>query len=55
MLDQPLNLPCGAILKNRFAKAAMSEELGDLLGNPSEKHNTLYKRWSNGGAGLLIT
>ncbi len=29
ILDTPLNLPCGATLPNRLAKAAMSEGLAD--------------------------
>mgnify|MGYP000014623129 CR=1 FL=1 len=54
-LSTPLTLPCGVTLKNRFAKSAMSENMASSghLGNP--KFATLYRRWSNGGAGLLIT
>lgn len=48
-------LPCGISLKNRIAKAAMTEQQAnaDLL--PNERHITLYKRWAKGGAGLIIT
>jgi 2,4-dienoyl-CoA reductase-like NADH-dependent reductase (Old Yellow Enzyme family) len=48
-------LPCGVALKNRLAKAAMTEQLAgpDLL--PNERHIRLYKRWAEGGPGLIIT
>ncbi|NEO23350.1 MAG: NADH:flavin oxidoreductase/NADH oxidase family protein [Moorea sp. SIO4A5] len=55
LLNQPLTLPCGAVLSNRLAKAAMSEGLADSLNRPTEKHMRLYKQWSEGGCGLLIT
>lgn len=55
LLNQPLHLPCGAILSNRLAKAALSETLGTVDQRPTEKLVTLYQRWSAGGSGLLIT
>lgn len=54
-LNRPLTLPCGAVLENRVAKGAMTEGLADANDNPSERHETLYGRWSDGGAGLLLT
>lgn len=54
-LDQPLTLPCGATIKNRLCKAAMTEGLADTLGYPTPELNNLYKVWAEGGAGLLIT
>jgi len=48
-------LPCGAVLKNRLAKAAMTEQLAGADGKANEKHVRLYTRWADGGAGLLIT
>ncbi len=54
-LQSPLTLPCGVTLKNRVAKAAMSENLGDPDHLPNDKLNELYRRWANGGAALLIT
>ena len=33
-LAQPLDLPCGVQLKNRFIKSAMSDSLGDGAGTP---------------------
>ncbi|MGB5501963.1 MAG: hypothetical protein WBM75_06125, partial [Polyangiales bacterium] len=56
MIESPLTLPCGLTLKNRVAKAAMTENIADPVdGNPNERHFRLYERWSNGGAGLLLT
>ncbi len=55
LLNQPLTLPCGAVLSNGLAKAAMSEGLADSLNRPTEKHRRLYQQWSEGGCGLLIT
>lgn len=55
-ISTPLSLPCGAVLKNRLAKAAMSDALADPRTNlPCERHNTVYARWAKGGVGLLIT
>ena len=54
-LSKPLALPCGAALKNRVAKAAMTEGLADSNDSATERHETLYGRWSDGGAGLLLT
>ncbi|MEO0899792.1 MAG: NADH:flavin oxidoreductase/NADH oxidase family protein [Bacteroidota bacterium] len=55
MLTSPLTLPCGAVLKNRLAKAAMTERIGDKAFNPTDDHVRLYKRWADTGTGLLIT
>lgn len=55
MLNTPLTLPCGAILPNRLAKAAMTEGLGTPNGVPTAELERLYGLWSDGGAGLLIT
>ena len=54
-LNSPLKLPCGAILSNRMAKAAMTEGLADTWGRPSDELNRLYRLWSDGGAGMLIS
>ncbi|MEO0922171.1 MAG: NADH:flavin oxidoreductase/NADH oxidase family protein [Pseudomonadota bacterium] len=53
-LYEPLELPCGAILVNRLAKAAMSDSLGDGEGNPSKEQMRLYERWAEGGIALSI-
>lgn len=55
LLAQPLKLACGATLPNRIAKAAMTEGLSDPRLFATERHNRLYRLWSEGGAGLLIT
>ena len=54
-LSAPLTLPCGATLPNRIMKAAMTEGLAGPLGRATDRLNTLYRRWAEGGAGLLIT
>jgi 2,4-dienoyl-CoA reductase-like NADH-dependent reductase (Old Yellow Enzyme family) len=54
-LTTPLTLPCGAVLANRMAKAAITEGLADPRGWPTEELERLYRRWSQGGFGLMIT
>ncbi|PQA89066.1 NADH:flavin oxidoreductase/NADH oxidase family protein [Hyphococcus luteus] len=54
-LTKPLILPSGGKLKNRIAKAAMTEGLADAWNRATQRHQTLYRRWAEGGAGLLIT
>ena len=54
-LADSLKLPCGAVLKNRIAKAAMTEGLADAHNRATARHVTLYRRWAEGGAGLLLT
>lgn len=54
-LSEPLSLPCGAVLPNRIAKGAMTEGLADPDDNATERHVALYRRWSEGGAGMLLT
>ncbi len=54
-LHQPLTLPCGAVLKNRLAKAALTEGLADAANNPTVAHQRLYERWARGGAALVLT
>lgn len=50
-----LNLPCGASIKNRLSKAAMTEGLADARNRATERHVTLYRRWCEGGAGMLLS
>ena len=54
-LFAPLDLPNGARLPNRIAKAATEEKLAGPGQVPDDRLITLYRRWSAGGAGLLIT
>lgn len=55
LLAQPLRLPCGATLRNRLAKASMTEGLADRHLHATARHERLYRLWSQGGAGLLLT
>ncbi|MFZ2511973.1 MAG: NADH:flavin oxidoreductase/NADH oxidase family protein [Gordonia sp. (in: high G+C Gram-positive bacteria)] len=54
-LSDPLDLPCGLRLPNRIVKAAMSEALAGSDNAPNEQMANLYRRWRQGGYGLLIT
>jgi len=54
-ISDPLSLPCGGIIKNRLCKAAMTEGLADSENRATERHVTLYRRWAEGGAGMLLT
>jgi len=54
-LADPLDLPSGVRLPNRIAKAAMTEALADSHNAPDGRIVTLYRRWAQGGYGLLIT
>ena len=54
VLGTSLELPCGVTLKNRLAKSAMSDSLGDGAGNPTEAQIRLYERWAEGGAAVSI-
>jgi len=53
-LERALILPCGVVLKNRIAKSAMSDSLGDGEGNPTQSQIRLYERWAQGGIALSI-
>src|SRR5690348_748943 len=54
-LFAPLALASGSVLPNRIAKAAMEENLAGEGQLPDERLLRLYRRWSRGGTGLLIT
>lgn len=54
-LRQPLQLPNGSALRNRLAKASMSEALATYTNQPTPNLVTLYRRWAASGIGLLIT
>jgi len=47
-----LELPCGAILKNRLAKSPMSDSLANGEGDPTAAQIRLYERWADGGAAV---
>ena len=54
-LSEPLLLPGGHKLPNRFMKSALSESLGDRDCGPTPELERLYSRWANGGYGLVVT
>lgn len=54
-LNQPFTLPCGVTIPNRLCKAAMTEGVANARLQATQRHATLYKRWAEGGAGILIT
>ena len=54
-LFDPLSLPCGAVLPNRLAKAAMEENMAETNQLPGKALLNLYRQWAQGGTGLLIT
>jgi 2,4-dienoyl-CoA reductase-like NADH-dependent reductase (Old Yellow Enzyme family) len=54
-LFAPLALRSGGTLRNRIAKAAMEENMAGSAQLPDERLISLYGRWGEGGAGLLIT
>ncbi|WP_239738146.1 NADH:flavin oxidoreductase/NADH oxidase family protein [Mammaliicoccus sp. H-M32] len=55
VLFQEKTLPNGNIIKNRFFKSAMSETLASKTGVPTYTLINLYKKWAQGGAGILVT
>lgn len=54
-IADPLTLRSGLTLPNRLAKAAMTENLADRDNQPTTRHQRVYRRWAEGGAGLLLT
>jgi 2,4-dienoyl-CoA reductase-like NADH-dependent reductase (Old Yellow Enzyme family) len=54
-ISDNLMLPCGATIKNRIGKSAMSENMGSKGFVSNRSFETLYGRWADGGTGLLIT
>ena len=55
LLNQPLPLRNGRVLRNRLAKAAMSEALGTYDNRPTQDLVQLYRRWAASGLGLIVT
>ncbi len=54
-LAQPFTLGNGAVIKNRIAKSAMSEQLGTADNRPTERLERLYGAWADGGLGVCVT
>lgn len=52
---KPFTLPSGSVVPNRLAKAAMEESMATYGQLPGESLFRLYRRWSDGGVGLIIT
>lgn len=48
-------MPCGVTVKNRVAKSALSEGIAEANGRPTQALFNLYKKWGNGGAGILFS
>ncbi|CAI4212387.1 unnamed protein product [Parascedosporium putredinis] len=56
LLSKPLTLPCGIILPNRLAKAAMAEHMSDSAQRPTRPaFQSAYGAWADGGWGLVLT
>ena len=53
-LRRSLELPCGAIFKNRLGKSPMSDSLANGEGDPTEAQIRLYERWAEGGSGSVL-
>ncbi|MGP4091808.1 oxidoreductase, partial [Streptomyces sp. KR55] len=54
-LHDHLTLPNGQVLPNRIMKSALSEALADKRNAPDHRLEQLYRTWSRGGYGLIIT
>ncbi|MFM9630601.1 NADH:flavin oxidoreductase/NADH oxidase family protein [Streptomyces galilaeus] len=50
-----LTLPNGQVLPNRIMKSALSEALAGGRNAPDRRLEQLYRTWSRGGYGLIIT
>lgn len=55
LLKDGFEIGRGVRIKNRFFKSALSEQLGDSDHGPRQDLTTLYRRWAEGGSGLLVT
>ena len=55
MLANPLRFANGSVVRNRLAKAAMSEALGTYSNRPTPELVELYRRWAASGLGLIVT
>jgi 2,4-dienoyl-CoA reductase-like NADH-dependent reductase (Old Yellow Enzyme family) len=54
-LGDAFTLKNGTVIKNRFAKSALSETLGSVDLRVTEALPRLYQRWAEGGVGLSFT
>ncbi|KAG4430479.1 hypothetical protein IFR05_014041 [Cadophora sp. M221] len=53
-VSEKIELPCGLVLPNRIAKAAMAEIMSPDH-NPSSDIASAYGEWADGGWGMVIT
>jgi len=54
-LARPLTLPNGVVIKNRLAKAPLTEGLADGWNRATGRHVALYRQWAAGGSGIVVT
>lgn len=54
-IRDPFTLKNGRVIKNRLMKSAMSEQLGRPNRNPGRGLVNVYRTWSKGGCGLLVS
>ena len=54
-LKDKVFLPCGKSIKNRICKAAMTERVAKADNFANQKHLNLYRTWSEGEIGILLT
>ena len=52
VVSSPVTLPCGAILRNRVCKSAMTEGLADEWNRSTPALERLYESWSHNGEGV---
>jgi 2,4-dienoyl-CoA reductase-like NADH-dependent reductase (Old Yellow Enzyme family) len=45
VLNTSFTLPCGATLKNRLVKSAMTERISNKKFEPVKGHIQLYQKW----------
>ncbi len=55
VLETAFTLPCGISIPNRLCKAAMTEGLAEPGGRAGARIARVYRLWSEGGAGLILT
>ena len=55
ILKDKITLPCGAKIKNRICKAAMTERIAFANNYTNQRHLNLYKKWAEGDIGILLT
>ncbi len=55
ILKDIITLPCGAQIKNRICKAAMTERIAFADNYTNQRHLNLYKKWAEGDIGILLT